>query len=159
MEVYPLYEYRSIAGDLVRRFKQGRRDSLAGFFCGRLAPVIRERWPDFAIVPVPPRPEKMRLTGWDQIEAIARRLEREGFEVRRVLARSSAAEQKRLSREERQLNARKGYLVIPGAGELVPRKALILDDVVTTGATLRACAIALRESGSRTVAAVALAAD
>lgn len=159
LRIFPIYLYRSLAGDLVRSYKNERRDSLASFFSDILAPIIEIRWPDSIIVPVPPRREKMLQEGWDQVEAMAHRLEKRGFEVRRVLERSSEAQQKRLSRELRRENARKGYALSSLKGVVVPEKALLLDDVVTTGATLRACAEILSANGSRDIAALALAAD
>lgn len=95
----------------------------------------------------------------DQVEAIAAILERRGFQVSRILERLSSDQQKKLDKEARKSNAEKSYALSPKATRPLPRRALLLDDVVTTGATLRSCARALREGGCEEVEALALAYD
>jgi ComF family protein len=154
---YPLFSYEGPVRELVSVYKKGRRRSLSRFFAVLLAEAIKERWPGRTIVPVPPRPGKKRTQGWDQVEEIAAILEANGFPVERLLERRASVEQKRLGRGERGANARKAYSLKPGA--LSPELPLLLDDVVTTCATLEACARALKEGGARSVAAILIAAD
>jgi predicted amidophosphoribosyltransferase len=108
-------------------------------------------------VPVPPRPGKVRSLGWDQVEEIARVLERRGLRVSRPLVRGSSDEQKSLGRADRGLNAMKAYRLREGASS--PASPLLVDDVATTCATLDACAAALKAGGARSVVALVLAAD
>jgi competence protein ComFC len=154
---YPLFSYSGAVRELVSAYKKGRRPSLAPFFASLLGPVIKARWPERILVPVPPRPGKLRVQGWDQVEAIAAILEAQGFPVERPLERRRSKEQKTLDRGGRGANARKAYSLRPGARS--PALPLILDDVVTTCATLEACAQALEEGGASSVEAVAIAAD
>jgi competence protein ComFC len=154
---FPLFSYTGAVRDLVSAYKKGRRKSLAPFFASLLAPVIKERWPDRIIVPVPPRPGKLRAQGWDQVEAIASILEKEGFPVERPLERGRSNEQKTLDRGGRGANARKAYSLKRDARS--PERPLLLDDVITTCATLDACAKALDEGGASSVEAIAIAAD
>jgi len=142
---------------LVSAYKKGGRRSLSRLFAGFFAEAIEERWPDRTIVPVPPRPGKLRARGWDQVEAIAGLLESRGLPVKRPLERMASDEQKSLGRGDRGANARKAYTL--RAGERSPELPLLLDDVVTTCATLDACARALKEGGARSVEAIALVAD
>jgi ComF family protein len=154
---FPLFSYAGKVGELIACYKLKKRRSLAPFIAGLFASACEEAWPDRIIVPVPPRPEKTRLQGWDQVEEIARLLERRGFAVARPLERQRSDEQKSLGRGARSLNAKKAYALKPGASS--PELPLLIDDVVTTGATLDACARALKEGGARSVAALVLAAD
>jgi len=77
--------------------------------------------------------------------------------VSRPLERRRSEEQKGLGRGDRGANARKAYAL--KAGERSPESPLIIDDVVTTCATLEACALALKEGGAGSVIALVLAAD
>ncbi len=154
---YPLYSYEGRARELMAAYKKTRRRSLAPFIAERFADAIRRRWPERTIVPVPPRPGKARLLGWDQVEEVARRLEALGFPVARPLERGRSAEQKRLGRWERGDNARKAYALRAGASS--PELPLLVDDVETTCATLDACSLALKAGGARSVAALVFAAD
>jgi ComF family protein len=154
---YPLFPYEGAMRSLVSAYKKGGRRSLAGLFAELMAAAIGERWPERTIVPVPPRPGKLRKLGWDQVEEIARRLERRGFSVSRPLERGSSDEQKSLGRGDRGSNARRAYRL--RAGARAPELPLLIDDVVTTCATLDACAAALKEGGARSVEALVLAAD
>lgn len=154
---YPLFDYRGVAGELISAYKFGGRRSLAAYFAGRLEAPLRARWEGWPLVPVPPRPAALRERGWDQVELLARRLEARGFELRRLLFRAPSLEQKSLDREGRRRNAQRAYGL--RAGLAVPPRLVLLDDVVTTGATAEACSRALREGGAREIAFVALAAD
>jgi predicted amidophosphoribosyltransferase len=118
-----------------------------------------ERFPGALLVPVPPRPSKLRRKGWDQVEDIARILEkRHGIAVRRMLTRRGGLlEQKKLDFDERAANMRACMRV---RGRVDPSsRYLVLDDVFTTGATLSACALALKNAGASRVDALVLAAD
>lgn len=98
------------------------------------------------VVPVPPRPGKLRDRGWDQIEDIARLLETQhNITVSRCLERRSAMQQKKLGRLARHTNMR-GAIAVKGT-IAVPQKAIVIDDLMTTGATLEACADALKAAG------------
>ncbi|MCE5256974.1 MAG: double zinc ribbon domain-containing protein [Spirochaetaceae bacterium] len=158
-EVYSLYRYRDTPALLVRGYKMAKRHSLAGFWADRLEAVIRERWPDHVVVPVPPRPEKRKSREWDQVEAVAAQLGKRGICVRRVLLRLPNEEQKKLTREGRKSNAEKGYAFDPSCNEKAPSHVLLLDDIFTTGATAEACAKALRGKGSEDIVVLVLAMD
>ncbi len=130
---------------------------MAPFFADVFAKNIGEKWPDRIIVPIPPRPGKLRTKGWDQVEEIARILERRGFPVARPLERRHSKEQKKLGRGERGANATLAYVLKPGA--VPPERPLIIDDVITTCATIDACARALKDGGAVSVVALVFAAD
>ena len=65
---------------------------------------------------------------------------------------------KELTRDERLQNARGAFVCHPGA-DLTGKRVLLVDDIITTGATASACALALLQAGATdvTVAAVAVA--
>ena len=156
-EALPIFAYDGAAAELVAAYKFSGRRSLARFLAGILSRALEENWPGWPVVPVPYRRAKIVEKGWDQVEEIVRILARRGFEVLRILERLPSGEQKRLSQEGRLENARKAYRLVPGAA--VPPGLVLVDDVLTTGATAEACARALREGGAQRVAVLALAAD
>jgi ComF family protein len=141
-----LYPYIGKYRKLLGAYKFGKNLGVGNFLGRRLAERCGN-FPDFDLVPVPPRPGKIRLSGWDQVEYLARILEQEGLPVRRCLKRLPSQTQKKLGRRERLSNL-EGRFVPTRA---VPRKALLFDDVMTTGATLEACAAALKGAGSEQV--------
>lgn len=158
-EIYPLFKYVGLPAVLVREYKSSKRRSLAPFWAGILSEVIDARWPGRTIVPVPPRPEKIRRREWDQVEAIVAALEKRGYRVERILERHAGAQQKKLNKAMRKTNAEKAYSVIPARVSRIPADVVLVDDVYTTGATIEACAKALRENGAVNVCALVIAAD
>ena len=66
--------------------------------------------------------------------------------------------QKELTRAERILNVRGVYACRPGA-DIADRRVLLVDDIITTGSTVSACALALLQGGAFEVHAAAVAAD
>lgn len=111
------------------------------------------------LIPVPLNPKKFRKRGYNQSEAIALGLS-EGLGVavdRTALVRPFAtATQTRKSRYDRYLNVTGKFKVVhPEA--VAGKKVLLVDDIVTTGATLEACAQELLDVPGVTVSIAALA--
>lgn len=124
--------------------------------CAEALNALQKKYGDFSIVPVPPRPGKIKAEGWDQIEELSELLEMShGFSVLRVLERVTVVEQKSLNRDERQVSAEKSYRMRENAPAL-PNTICLIDDVITTGSTIESCASALKKSGAKTVFAVSL---
>lgn len=107
------------------------------------------------LVPVPAHPTRRRRRGFDQALVLATALgRRTGLPVAPCLRRHGpAVRQLGAGRAERRAP---GRLVIEAVVP-PPRRCILVDDVQTTGATLDACARALRAAGARHVVAVTYA--
>jgi ComF family protein len=149
------YTYdRTVAG-LVHRAKYRDSRSLLGLLAG--AAALRLPRPEAAaVVPVPLGPRRRRERGYNQAELLARRLAAVwGLPVRLELARVRETEaQVGRDAASRRANAAGAFA---WTGESLDGVALVLvDDVVTTGATITAAAAPLVGAGARvTVAALA----
>ncbi|WP_327469136.1 ComF family protein [Baekduia sp.] len=118
--------------------------------------------PAVALVPVPADPLRRRRRGVDHAARLAAELApRCGLSVAPVLTRPMAvgSRQAGLSRAQRLAPDRLAVGLRTGqrAPPAVPSVAILVDDVHTTGATLHACALALREAGAEDVRAVTYA--
>jgi ComF family protein len=138
----------------------GRELGLRVGEAGRCAPWIGDV---DLIVPLPLFRSKQRERGYNQSESIARGIARVvGKPVRPAVIRRTrwTETQTALGYADRQENV-KGAFAVPRRkiGFLKGKRVLLVDDVVTTGATTRACAAALKAGGVAAVyvAAIALA--
>jgi ComF family protein len=113
------------------------------------------------VVPVPVHADRERQRGYDQAALIAAVAgQRLGLPVIRALERERATvAQFELGRDERASNVAGAFR--PRRSRAVPvvagRWILLIDDVVTTGSTLAACATALMRAGAHAVSAIAVA--
>jgi len=109
------------------------------------------------LVPVPLHPRRLRRRGFNQAERLAAALSRRtGLPMDDCLHRAGRARtQVGRDRAERLAGVHGTVRIRPGAA--APERAILVDDVVTTGATAAACACALRAAGSLEVRAVAYA--
>lgn len=152
-------EYRGTLEPLLRALKFRRHDFLAGALSSLLEETIRSRG-DLAfdaLVAVPMPRARERRRGYNQAcllaEALSRRL---GIRCDMTLLSRGIerATQSTLPKRQRAGNVRGAFT----ASALVKGTSILLvDDISTTGETIRACASALHEAGASRVCAVAVA--
>jgi ComF family protein len=125
-----------------------------------LATLMRERGASVlngadVVVPVPLHHSRRRARGFNQAHDLARAL---GLPVSRALRRVRATKpQTTLPAGQRHRNVRDAFAATRAAGRLSGLTVVIVDDVSTTGATLEACAVVLRQLGVREVRALTAA--
>jgi ComF family protein len=153
------FPYTGIYRRLLRAYKFGKSVAVGNFFAEHIRAALDTLagGGGVSVVPVPPRPGKIKKAGWDQVEYLAGLLERGNggggnWRVLRCLKRLPSGVQKKLNREDRQKNLRgRIRLTMPA-----PTTAVLIDDVMTTGSTMDACAAALKAGGTERVYGICL---
>ncbi len=144
---------------LVHRFKYQHMRAAAPALGELLADYIA-KWPEnqLILVPVPLHPRRMRGRGYNQAALLARELSnRTGLPVNEGLLRrleDSRPQVESANSEERVRNVARAF---GATADAAGSRVLLLDDVITTGSTLFACAAALKEAGAVKVWGLALA--
>ena len=150
--------YEGPLREAVHRFKFGRRVTLARPLAALIVEECAAAVPAGAvIVPVPLARERERERGFNQASLLAERLAR-ALHARwrpRWLARPRAtAPQTALDATERRANVRGAFVASTSAAGA---DVVLVDDVLTTGATAAECAHALRAAGARSVGVLTVA--
>ncbi len=150
------WQYRGPIRGAIYRFKFHGEHSLAPVFAKQMCAAARPLLPADAVVPVPISAERLLERGYDQSLLLAEALSRElGIPCRELLLKTRHnATQHELPRKEREANVRGVYRADPAAQGL---RVLLVDDIVTTGATVRSAAGALLLAGAVRVSVCALA--
>jgi competence protein ComFC len=152
--------YRGVLMRAVVLLKFERIDPLAAYFGERVASVAkRDSLAADIVVPVPLHRVRERERGFNQAELIAREVaKRLRLPLKPVLlTRTKARPDKHiLSFDERWRIVRGAFATRPGS-QVDNKRVLLLDDVMTTGATLDACAKALLEAGAKSVIGLTVA--
>lgn len=159
VEVWAPVAYDGPARALVRGLKFRGAAGLAATMAAQIAACAPTDLlaPPAVLVPVPLHARRERARGFNQAERIATALSRRtGLPVEDCLRRAGpASRQVGRGRAARLAGVAGAVGVRPGVRP--PCRALIVDDVVTTGATVAVCAEALRDGGTASVAAVGYA--
>lgn len=135
---------------------------LGEWFALRLADMARHdtvKWPVDLVVPVPLHPDRQRERGYNQAELIARPLAKElglPFGSYLLVRTRPRPAQLVLSRTERWTSVRGAYATREGA-RVDNLRVLLVDDVMTTGATLDSCSRALKKAGAKSIVALTVA--
>ena len=149
--LWVLFPYTGKFRKLLVSYKFSKNLALADFFAEKILEIIDSNpvLKDACIVPVPPRPGKIKDSGWDQIDYLVKRLEKtgKGLNFRRCLKRRKSKVQKQLNRTERMENL-KGRIYLYAKA---PETVLVIDDVVTTGSTMEECSAVLKDGGAEKV--------
>lgn len=145
--------YEGPARPIVLAWKEGGLRRLAGLAADVMVAELPPPAVD-AVVFVPPDPDRGLRRGRHPAQELAEALARRwGLAVADVLERTSPGRRQRgMSLAERRRNVRGAY-----AATAAPSRACLVDDVYTTGATVGACATALRAAGAARVEVVTFA--
>ena len=157
LAVFSGLEYDGVARAVILAFKEQGRTGLARALAPALAAAVTTASVSFdlagvELVAVPGSRRARRRRGFDPVPVV---IARAGLDRARVFAAARPhAAQKSLTLEER---ARNPATVFAPLTSLSGRRFVLVDDVVTSGATLIAAAAALRAAGAEVVAAVVVA--
>ena len=157
---YGVYDGALVRAILLLKFEE--MEPLGAWFAERLAEVVRREPEALAadvVVPVPLHRDRERERGYNQADLIAKPLAKRLKLPHKaiLLMRTRPRPDKQvLSLEERWESVRGAFATRPGS-QVDKRRVLLVDDVVTTGATLDACARALREAGAKSVTGLTVA--
>ena len=149
--------YDDASQGLILAFKHGGRTANLDMFAAQMVRAGRGLLDGAeALVPVPLHPSRLRARKFNQAALLAQRIAKLSgatvapdtlFRIRKTQS------QGRKSRQARRRNVRKAFDV-RGA---VPAHVVLIDDVMTTGATLEACTLALKRAGAKRVDCLTLA--
>jgi len=161
--LWTIFPYIGKYRKLLTAYKLEKNTALANFFAQKIIELFKEipNLDKAVIVPVPPRPGKIKDTGWDQVDYIFKRLK--GLPgcppICRCLKRKKSKIQKNLTRAERLENLKgRIYLNPSAAKEYIEanRIFIIIDDVITTGSTIEVCSAVLKQGGIQNIYGICL---
>jgi ComF family protein len=157
---FAVYQDAEVRAVLLLKFEQ--IEPLGAWFAERLAELVDAEGDKLAadvVVPVPLHRERERERGYNQAALISKPLAKKLRLPHKavLLMRTRARPDKQvLSLEERWESVRGAFATRPGS-QVDNLRVLLVDDVLTTGATLDACARALREAGAKSVMGLTVA--
>ncbi|HWZ65683.1 MAG TPA: phosphoribosyltransferase family protein [Patescibacteria group bacterium] len=149
--------YEGVIAKLIRRFKFSHVKAAARPLAHNLANSLPYLAPDTLLVPIPTVINHVRMRGYDHALLLAKELGHlTGLQCKSLLRRNNKLRQVGQGRKQRKIQAKSAFYTSP---RLDCRGAhiLLIDDVITTGATLEAAAAELYRIGAKQVDAVVVA--
>lgn len=152
-----VFRFEGGATRLITVYKDRHEIRLAEPIAALLAANIDPAWRGgCAITNIPARKRALRKRGFDHMAVVAQRLSQiAGIPYASVFAPWDNPDQRDADAAGRMRNMRSALKVAPGTA--VPRKVIVVDDVLTTGATLYAAATTLKDAGALEVFGLTLA--
>jgi len=161
-EIYALWEYAENVEMIIHEIKFFRKTRLGRRAGSELAARLLQL-PSFRkadlVAPVPLHPTRYRERGYNQSQLIAEEISKVlsiKLETKSLQRKRHTNAQAKLSAQERKKNVEDAFKV--NDGRLEGRTVIIVDDVLTTGATLMACANKIKKAGASEILCATLAA-
>nr|WP_319487943.1 ComF family protein [uncultured Caproiciproducens sp.] len=155
------YLYQGKIRESIIRFKFYGQQHFADFYAAGMSEQVRKNCPDSqfdTVTPVPISSERYKVRGYNQSELLARAVA-ECLQLpfgEYLVKIKDNREQHKLSKKDRRSNVSGVYLP-KDRDKIAGKSILLIDDIVTTGATLRECASVLLQSGAKQVMCAAVA--
>ncbi len=160
LRVHYALEYTPLVSRMIWEMKYSDKPSLATFLVQFLwLGAGDELSSDAVIVPVPIHPAKRRERGYNQSEILSwhmGRLKKARVLTKVLQKRRNTPSQTTLEKDARLRNV-VGSFRVRDVSDLRSRRVVLIDDVATTGSTLRACAEALLDHGVEDISACVVA--
>lgn len=160
LEVRYSLDYTPKVARIITEMKYADKPGIARLLAAYLAAALEDSARlDAVLVPVPMHRSKKRERGFNQSEVLAAALARnKGLAVRSDLLQKKrdTPSQTTLEREARLENVADAFRLRPGS-RLHTSEVILIDDVITTGSTLRECAAALGDLGPMEISACVVA--
>ena len=154
LNVYTDYDF--IAKQLIQRLKYSGAQSVSKIAVDLMASILTARQ-EAVLVPVPTASSRARQRGYDQAKLLAKQLaNRTSTTYSDCLARSGNARQVGASRRLRMSQLKSAFRV-KQRYTVKDRHFILIDDVLTTGATLEAAAKCLKSAGAKRIDAIVFA--
>lgn len=143
----------------ILKMKRHRNEPLGRIFASNLAEVLRSQdWNPDLIVPIPLAPRRLAERGFNQVELLAAPLAEDlkiDLQPGALQRRLETQPQKGLTVHQRWDNLRTAFVADPA--QMHGLTVVVIDDIMTTGATLSAAANVLNEAGAAAVYCLTLA--
>ena len=152
-------EFEGPLREAIHHFKYQQDIGLGDYFCGFLISlIIKRNWQFDLVVPVPVSKSRLKSRGYNQSELLSRpiaRYFRVDHTTKALIRVKETESQFSLSVAERNRNMEDAFFGFPA--KLNGRRVLVVDDIITTGATMNQCAKALLQAGAKEVYGVSVA--
>ena len=168
--------YEGIAKRLITAYKDGDEQRLADIIANEMLCVARGQstqgsarvdegkppadWTQIAdaVIPIPANPVHLRKRGWNHMGMVAERFARGcQLPLLDILVSSKAADQRQLGRDQRMANRSGSFSLRQDASVPCGGTVMLIDDVLTTGATCNAATQVLKSAGVGRVLVVTFA--
>ncbi|MGP7818544.1 ComF family protein [Niallia sp. 01092] len=142
-----LFLYNDFLKEVIARFKYRGDYEIAGAFSLFLP---KDLFADKMIVPIPLSEERLYERGFNQAEALVNNVQ-----VHNILTRVHSEKQSKKTREERLETV--PIFKLTAEESIIAQNIVLVDDIYTTGATLRKAAKVLKEAGAKSVTSFTIA--
>ena len=151
-----IFRYEFPVDRIIHAFKYGHQLAVADWAAGLISPYIKTAEIDL-LIPMPLHPERLRERGFNQSGEIARRISNNkglALDTNSLVRSRATSPQAELPMKERARNVRGAFEC---RNNLSGKRVLLIDDVMTTGATLREAARIVKLHGATQVEVAVLA--